>query len=301
MSITYEKVCERGHKFIEITGYEGTVTRLVVPGEIDGLPVERIRGHAFEGREDLREVYLPDSLRCLKTFVFHKCSSLTKVSMHDSVSDYHDGVIRHCASLEEIEIFFSGSSYELVKDLLADNDRALHFQMHLPGGELQMMFPDYVVVASENTMARTIQFAFEGVGYAYRECVRKKEIRWREYDSLFEAMTHFGTTISVRIAVDRLMYPVDLDERAKERYETFLRDHASEAISFMIRRKMEAHIDFLLESELLTEEAADQGLKIASESGETEICARIMEYQRARHGEVVTEEGSDGMLSLDDW
>ncbi len=301
MPILYDIVAERGRKFVEIKGYEGKISTLVVPEMLEGYPVERIRGHAFEGRTDIREVYLPKSLRCLRTFVFHKCNALVKLSLYDGVDDYHDGVIRHCASLEEIEIDCSGNSYELVKELLGDNDRALHFTLHMPGRDINIMFPDYVVVASENTMARTIQFAFEGVGYAYRECVRKREIRWREYDSLFETMIHFGTEVSLKIAMDRLMYPVDLDSRYRDRYEAFVTSHAARAMTFFIESENRAYIDFSLEQRMFPAEAVDQGLKIASGRGETELCAVLMEYLRGCRGESRLEDESDHMLSLEDW
>ena len=190
MPFTYEKIQYLREDCIEITGFDGSVRSLTIPDRLDGLPVRSIGKHAFAGRKDLREAVLPQSIKRLCLFAFHNCTALRRMSLYDSVEDYYDGVIRQCTALEEIEIRLSGESYAIVKDMLSDNDHAMSFRLLLPEEEIRLSFPEYALIASENTMARTIQFAYEGGGYAYRNCVRKKEIRFREYDRLFPFMEH---------------------------------------------------------------------------------------------------------------
>ena len=60
------------HKYIEITGYEGSVAHLNVPKEIDGISVEAIGNHSFSGRSDLVSVSLPESIRTLYGFAFRE-------------------------------------------------------------------------------------------------------------------------------------------------------------------------------------------------------------------------------------
>ncbi len=49
------------HKYIEITGYEGSVAHLNVPKEIYGISVEAIGNHSFSDRSDLVSVSQPES------------------------------------------------------------------------------------------------------------------------------------------------------------------------------------------------------------------------------------------------
>ena len=205
MALTFEKKENRHGPYMEITGYEGWVTFLKIPSEIQGLPVRSIGRHAFDGRKDLKEIHLPDSVRSLGSFCFYNTRTLEYLSLSDSVEDYYDGVIRQCASLEEITIRCSGRSFALMKEMLEDNDRAMRFHLFLPDEEIRLSFPGYALIASENTMARTIQFAYEGGGYAYRNCVHKKEIKFREYDRLFPFMEHDDPAFAAYIAADRLM------------------------------------------------------------------------------------------------
>lgn len=235
MPFTYEKIRYLGEDCIEITGFEGSVRSLTIPDRIEGLAVRSIGKHAFAGRKDLREAVLPASVKRLCLFAFHNCAALRRMSLYDSVEDYYDGVIRQCTDLEEIEIRLGGQSYALVKDMLSDNDHAMSFHLLLPGEEIRLSFPEYALIASENTMARTIQFAYEGGGYAYRNCVRKREIRFREYDRLFSFMERDDASFAAVIASDRLMFPHDLDEAAKRHYTQFLTEHAEQALERFIR------------------------------------------------------------------
>ena len=54
-------------------------TAVVIPNEIDGLPVVEIGPRAFENRDSLTSVSLPSQLATVGKIAFYGCSSLTKV------------------------------------------------------------------------------------------------------------------------------------------------------------------------------------------------------------------------------
>ena len=296
MPFLYNKTDYRGESCIEITGFEGTVRNLTFPDRLEGLPVRSIGKHAFAGRKDVQEVDLPQSLRRLSLFAFHNCSRLRTMSLYDSVEDYYDGVIRQCGALEEITIRGSGRTYTLMKEMLEDNDRAMSVHLYLPDGEIRLSFPDYALIASENTMARTIQFAYEGGGYAYRNCVRKREIKFREYDRLFPFMEHDDPEFAAVIASDRLMFPHDLDPSSQKRYTEFLKEHAADALKSFIRKSRMDRVRLITENGLADKEALSEALKLASERKETAICAVLMESGRTSTGN-----GQELSLEPDDW
>ena len=301
MPFTYEVIQYRGEDCIEITGYEGTLRSMSVPDEIEGLPVRSIGKHAFAGRRDLEEVSLPDTVRRLSLFAFHNCAKLRGMRLYDSIGDYYDGAIRQCTSLEEIEMVCRGGSYALMKEMLGDNDKEMSFLLHLEGEEnqsedIRLSFPDYALIASENTMARTIQFAYEGGGYAYRNCVRKREIRFREYDRLFSFMERDDASFAAVIASDRLMFPHDLDEAAKRHYTQFLTEHAEQALERFIRSGQIDRVRLLTERGLADSQACAKALRIASELGETAICAVLMESGRETAGKNL-----NLSMELEDW
>lgn len=295
------------HKYIEITGFEGAVSDLVVPPEIDGLFVEAIGNHSFSGRQDIKSVTLPETVKTLYGFAFHNCRNLKKISLFDSIDDYYDGVCRQCDSLSEIDITINRSWFEVIRNFLADNDRTLHFTVRvrqeeggrekeiLKPGSLagsvsyitsSLTFPEYVYDFSENTMARTIQFSIAGSGMFYRECVDRRSINYREYDKLFEKAKIDGGSISEDIAIGRILYPVELDER----YQLMYQEHASERGLYILKRyiaaakenpealhTIKALLEYNMGKELFSNEDIGKAISYSVELGLTEVTAILME------------------------
>ena len=278
------------HKFIEVTGFDGNVADLCVPPEIDGLLVEAIGNHSFSGRQDLKSVTLPETVKTLYGFAFHNCRNLKKISLFDSIDDYYDGVCRQCDSLSEIDITINRSWFEVIRNFLADNDRTLHFTIRVRQEKeyeiSSLTFPEYVYDFSENTMARTIQFSIAGSGMFYRECVDRRSINYREYDKLFEKAKIDGGSISEDIAVGRLIFPVELDERYRQMYE----EYASGCGLSILKRYIESVkenpdamntikelLKYSREKELFSNDVMDKAISYSVEQGLTEVTAVLME------------------------
>lgn len=252
MSIKFEfaEAKKDGHKYVMITGFEGKVTDLVVPETIEGVAVEAIGNHAFSGRDDLETVTIPESVRTLYGFAFHNCRNLRKITLFDSIDDYYDGVCRQCDNLEEVEITVNNSWYEVIRNFLADNDKTLRFLVHSKrssdnAGDAAedrdystscLVFPEYVYDFNENTMARTIQFSIAGSGYAFRECVDRRRIDYRQYDSLFAKAIIDGGEIAEDIAIYRTLYPLELEDRFGTAYEQYIRDNTDRILDRLVKK-----------------------------------------------------------------
>lgn len=290
----YEKKHHKkdGHEYLEITGFEGRVTDMVVPGSIEGTPVEAIGNHAFSGRSDIVSISLPETIKTLYGFAFHDCRNLRKITLFDSLDDYYDGVCRQCDSLEDIELTVKRSWYEVIRNFLADNDKTLRFMVHSLNEEKYedccLTFPGYVYDFNENTMARTIQFTIAGSGYAYRECVDRRKIDYRQYDNLFAKAVIDGPVIAENIAIGRLLFPTELDDKSRKKYEDYLRDNGSSVLKRLIdkaKQQPEAldTLKKLLEYSLFVEIDIDNAIKYSAASGETVISAVIMDIQGSKN------------------
>lgn len=300
------------HEYIEITGFEGAVSDLVVPAQIEGLPVEAVGNHSFSGRQDLKSVALPETIKTLYGFAFHNCRNLKKISLFDSIDDYYDGVCKQCDSLSEIDITINRSWFEVIRNFLADNDRTLHFtvrvrQEHEDGEGKEtpqsaicagsatyitssLTFPEYVYDFNENTMARTIQFSIAGSGMFYRECVDRRFINYREYDKLFEKAKIDGGSISEDIAIGRLIYPVELDEKYRQMYEEYVSGCGLSILKRYIEGAKENTdaintikelLQYSSEKELFSNDAIDKAISFSVELGLTEVTAILMESGNA--------------------
>ena len=285
MRFEWEKTEIKGSSGICITGCNAESERLTIPEEEDGLPVHEIGNHAFASRKTLKEVFLPEKIRMIRGFAFHNCPELECIHLYDAVTDYYDGVIRQCDGLRLIDFTCRENNFSVIRSMLADSDRQLSFALHLPEGqEAFLTFPAFVYDFVENTMARTIQFAIDGSGYRYRECISDHQIDYREYDSLFDRAVSDDRHAAAVIALGRLMYPYLLETQGKAHYEAYLREHSGELLPELITENRVAQIRFLTEQGLPDRNAADEAIRLASEKRRTQLCGILMEYQRKNSG-----------------
>lgn len=63
---------------VTITDYTGSGEIVVIPFEIDGLPVTAIGNYAFCCK-DFKEIFIPDSITCIGTGAFLDCTSLREI------------------------------------------------------------------------------------------------------------------------------------------------------------------------------------------------------------------------------
>lgn len=66
---------------ITIRGYRGTDTEIVIPDEIEGVPVTKIASSAFEDNRSIVSVRIPDSVREIGFSAFSGCRNLTSVNI----------------------------------------------------------------------------------------------------------------------------------------------------------------------------------------------------------------------------
>ena len=84
---------------ISITGYNGNYSTLVLPSEIDGLPVTEIADSVFAGNTALTSVTIPSGVKKLGWFAFSGCTSLTSVTLPASVESIGYDAFAYCMKL----------------------------------------------------------------------------------------------------------------------------------------------------------------------------------------------------------
>ena len=273
MALLYRKEAEG----IVVTGCDSAVSFLRIPEEIEGLPVRGVERSAFARRQELVYVQLPQSLRYLGRFAFYGCQFLETAALGGSITDYGDGVFRQCGSLREFRLDVRGGDCTVLREILADRDTLLRVTVQLPRGEVCLTFPDYVVDFDEDTHARVLHTRIEGAGFAYRECVSRKDIDLRAYDAAFSRIRLTEPDTAAQIALDRLCRPCGLDAAAKTEYESFLAENGETAVRRTLKSRREEWLRLLMEKKLLSPAARELGLRLAAENGETAFAALLMQ------------------------
>lgn len=86
-----------------ITGYNGTDTVVVIPSKINGITVETI-GHTAFRYSSVTRVTIPDSVTFISDSAFAYCSNLTNISIPNSVTSIGSFAFEGCTKLESITL-----------------------------------------------------------------------------------------------------------------------------------------------------------------------------------------------------
>ncbi len=89
---------------ITLLKYTGKSENVVIKSEYSGLPVTSIGMGAFSGCSSLTAITIPDSVTSIGDWAFSGCSSLTAITIPDSVTSIGDYAFYGCSSLTAITI-----------------------------------------------------------------------------------------------------------------------------------------------------------------------------------------------------
>lgn len=76
---------------------------LIIPAEIDGVPVRAINSQAFADNPRLVSVTIPDSVEVVGCCAFANCTALERVMLGRGVREIESGAFR-CTALERVTI-----------------------------------------------------------------------------------------------------------------------------------------------------------------------------------------------------
>ena len=105
---------------VYINKYIGTSKSVVIPSQIDGLPVISIKGvvgdfgfvqeGAFEDC-DIQSVTIPESVTAVGLHAFKNCAELTQITASENLETLLDGAFQNCKKLEAIDLSTTKLSY----------------------------------------------------------------------------------------------------------------------------------------------------------------------------------------------
>ena len=235
---------------IEIVRCYGTDDRIVLPEEINGLPVVSAAPYAFSAHKDGEE----------------------DAETWESEDVISFGEERLLAGEEVQEIVFPDTLKEIGRYIFygCKNGEA-------GGKRAHMVFPEHYDEAVENTPARILFTEYHGSGTNYRQCFYSKELDFAEYDSLFDmAVVMDKLEVLVDMSFGRLCHPWQLSKKAKKQYEDYIRENLKDIGEFLVESGSLNGLELLSREKLWNREGLEHSIDVAARKKDMEISAFLM-------------------------
>lgn len=294
-------VYERTEGGIRIVRCYGTGSQVVVPREIEGVPVTELSAYAFaeemEGEPpnrsglpcicgaSLEALFLPDTIRRLGRYLFYNCIHFSTLSFYSNIASMGAGAFTGCTRLSRL-ILHQKEGQSCLREILQDLRQSVRVDAFLPGESslaYRLMYPEFFEEAVENTPARIISTQTHGMGIQYRNTFRNTGIVFAEYDKLFETGKYnMDLTDNIKISAARLSCPWELSEDAEAGYASWLRQHIREGAAYFLEQGQREEIKWMAESFAETKEELDLLVQAAGVRKDTEVLSSLMDISHRR-------------------
>lgn len=92
-----------GKKYVEIVGYEGIKTDVVIPNTINGIKVTSVSESAFKNNTKITSIGLSDNMDSVGEDIFKGCTSLKTATLGKDTKYIEDNAFEGCSSLQEVK------------------------------------------------------------------------------------------------------------------------------------------------------------------------------------------------------
>lgn len=126
---TYEALTYRAYSNrIEIIDCDEAVTEVVIPEEIDGLPVTKIGDEAFAKCRYLPDITIPDSIVSIGSYAFYNCYLFTSLTIPKNVTHIGADICGMCESFTEFIVDDENTAYSSLDGVLFDKEKTALLQ-----------------------------------------------------------------------------------------------------------------------------------------------------------------------------
>ena len=254
----------------------GSLEQVTLPA---GL--KAIGDYAFYGCGSLKKLHLPESVVRVGKYAFYNCRKMTEINIPLATTDLNMGMFLNCDALQ----YMTFGRCRHISDLIAGLNHELHLTIDFPqeNGETErckLIIPDFQYEYIEDTPARQFHQVNYGTGHIFRQCIGNSEIDFRRYDEIFYLTRREDEAETVLLlAVNRLEYPYRMQEKYKENYLQYIRDHFLWAAEYYINRNENEKIKLFADWSLLTAENLPKVIELAQAKGRAAILSFLMDYQ----------------------
>lgn len=264
-----------------LTAYKGLNEQVMLPDDINGIPIIGIGSYAFANRPDITEIRIPFGVCEIGKYAFYRCRNLRKLILSNEILEIGGGALTGCRGIQEVEIYLKKGEQTALKSILDEVRFQVHARLYMGEHIADILFPEHYEEAVEDTPAKQLFTRYHGAGGDYRQCFYNRELDYKKYDEvLYRAVAEDTVETVVKMAIGRLKYPYKLSAQAKDTYEAYIVRHLEEMYRVYVQEDNMEILRFLVQNKYVSEEALLSGIESASEERKTEILSFLMDEKR---------------------
>lgn len=240
-----ELICREESGGIVIERVRTGEKRAVVPEELFGLPVRALGPRAFaphRGEEApdhrrIRSIILPSTLERVGDYAFYNCAGLELLSLTGRTRSWGASCLMNCRSLRrlELEALDEGAAplFYFASELSGELDASVRYP---DGGELRLIFPEYIESYENNDPAHHFDFHLYGPGFPYHNAFRGKRLDLGLFDGAWGEMLRreYEPACAMHLAFYRLRYPRGLASKAEADYQKYLDNCCAAVLCWLV-------------------------------------------------------------------
>ena len=137
----------------------------------------------------------------------------------------------------------------------------------------------------EESPAHILLHTFSGQGYHYRQCFLDGKILSAEYDASFpDGHAAEDQGVAAMLCFDRLRWPWNLTEKAKDPYREFLASHTGLVLQRLLKAQDTDSIKDLLALDVLDAAAFAEGAALAAKADNAAAAALLADAEHKKRG-----------------
>lgn len=281
---------------------------IYIPEEIDGYPVVTIGDHAFYENRFIEQVFLPNTVQVIENYGFAECRKMTKVTMSNTIKRIGDyafynghsleeialpasletmgyGAFKNCTKLKQLNVYTAPNKPLAIGAMMEDTSHEIRIDLFNEQGQLltKLIFTEFDYDCILQVEARQFDWVYHGSGNVYRQCISQKGVDFAKYDEIFpSAIREDWPETALSIALGRILYPYALEEKYKEMYIKFLKEHKEDVFNYYMKNGQYDLFERLLPL-IADEEIIKQWIESAVSKKATSVVSILMDYNNKNY------------------
>ncbi|MCI9426384.1 MAG: leucine-rich repeat domain-containing protein [Eubacterium sp.] len=227
----------------------------------------------------VEEVIFPDSVKKIGGYAFYNCKNLRKIQMGLALREIGSDAFMNTISFHSLELRCGAFEESGIRQILSriSSDISVKF-LTQDKTQALLFYPEYYETYDEIAPAHLFGRQIRGEGFRARQRIKDGCVDFDGYDAIFpQACVEETERVLGQMALGRLRYPCGLQEKCKNRYREYVKEHIGGIAARLVREKSLDTIQFLLEEELLSLAALSECALLAAETGWTQGAAYILQ------------------------